>query len=243
MKSKKVGGMSVNVERLRPNEWNFNEMAPFMYEKLLLSIKEDGFIERVLVRYIPKDDIYEIIDGEHRWRALKELHDTGISLYTTPAKDELLKRGKVRVENIGIVPDDIAKRISIKMNELKGRPNAERLGTVLKDLRESETDVSALPYEDEDIDSLIAAVEYDWDKEVFDTVAKAELPEPSSVDTEDDAKVGVMLSKLLSTKNFPIDQAQEFRDRFIKLLKIEGIARIDAWQGLFILLRSYEKEN
>lgn len=74
----------IPVAQIFPNSWNPNEMDPNQFARLKHEIKTSGFSrdKRVLVRVkpLPEDQKYEegaedfeIIDGEHRWRAGKEL--------------------------------------------------------------------------------------------------------------------------------------------------------------------------
>jgi len=55
-------------------------MDQAMYAKAIASIREFGFVDPITVRTV--DGRYQIIDGEHRWRAAK---DEGIT--TVPIVD------------------------------------------------------------------------------------------------------------------------------------------------------------
>lgn len=59
----------VLIDKVRPNDYNPNKMDDFTYRSLVDGIKKDGFIGAVVLR----TGSFEIIDGEHRWRAAKEL--------------------------------------------------------------------------------------------------------------------------------------------------------------------------
>src|SRR5438045_6741 len=65
----------VPVDAIEPNPWNPNAMDKAMFEKELASIRKYGFVDPLTVREV--DFIghrhYEIIDGEHRWKAAKQL--------------------------------------------------------------------------------------------------------------------------------------------------------------------------
>lgn len=58
----------VPVDSLQPNEYNPNRQSEHEFELLKRSIHEDGFTQPVLC--LPDG---RIIDGEHRWKACKEL--------------------------------------------------------------------------------------------------------------------------------------------------------------------------
>lgn len=62
---------SVPVEKIRANTYNPNHVAPPEMELLELSIWEDGYTMPVVCYYLPDEDIYEIVDGYHRYTVLK----------------------------------------------------------------------------------------------------------------------------------------------------------------------------
>jgi hypothetical protein len=63
----------VMVPRLdiRPNQWNPNEFDDAMFNELVRSIEEDGFIQPIVIAPLEDGEHkFEIIDGEHRFTAL-----------------------------------------------------------------------------------------------------------------------------------------------------------------------------
>ncbi|MDR1124184.1 MAG: ParB/RepB/Spo0J family partition protein [Elusimicrobiota bacterium] len=66
---------SVHVDKLRANEYNPNSVAPPEMELLYNSIKEDGYTMPIVVYYREKDDIYEIVDGFHRYSVMLNYKD------------------------------------------------------------------------------------------------------------------------------------------------------------------------
>jgi len=65
----------VPVEKVRANDYNPNQVADNEMRLLYKSIKEDGFTQPVVCVYDEEADEYEIIDGFHRYRVLKEYED------------------------------------------------------------------------------------------------------------------------------------------------------------------------
>jgi len=65
----------VPVERLRANEYNPNSVASPEMKLLYDSIKEDGYTMPIVCYYHEKDDMYEIVDGFHRYRIMLEHKD------------------------------------------------------------------------------------------------------------------------------------------------------------------------
>jgi len=119
-------------DRLVPNSWNPNRMTASMYAKALESIQTYGFIDPLLVRE-QHYDLFQIIDGEHRFRAGCDL---GMSAFP--------------VVNIGLIDDAKAKKLTIVMNELHGQADPVRMGDLLNEilsLTSLEELMVALPYE------------------------------------------------------------------------------------------------
>ena len=62
---------SIAIERLAPHPDSPNRMSKGNFAKLVRNIERTGRYEPLVVR--PKDDGFQIINGHHRWRALREL--------------------------------------------------------------------------------------------------------------------------------------------------------------------------
>lgn len=63
--------LAVPLEKIRANSYNPNAVAPPEMTLLELSIWEDGYTMPVVCYYIPTEDVYEIVDGYHRYTVLK----------------------------------------------------------------------------------------------------------------------------------------------------------------------------
>lgn len=61
----------IPVDKIRANAYNPNAVAPPEMELLEISIWEDGFTMPVVCYYLPDFDLYEIVDGYHRYTTLK----------------------------------------------------------------------------------------------------------------------------------------------------------------------------
>lgn len=78
MKSPVYNVKSVPVEKIRANEYNPNAVAPPEMELLYRSIKEDGYTMPIVCFYNAEDDMYEIVDGFHRFTVMlkhKDIYD------------------------------------------------------------------------------------------------------------------------------------------------------------------------
>ena len=69
------GVRAVPLEKIRANSYNPNAVAPTEMKLLYDSIKEDGYTMPVVCYYIQEDDIYEIVDGFHRYTVMKQHRD------------------------------------------------------------------------------------------------------------------------------------------------------------------------
>ena len=98
----KITILQVEVARLRPNPWNTNSVGAQNFEKLKGSIEKLGFFKPILARELDGGQ-FEILGGEHRWRAAME---QGIS--TVP------------VISVGKISDLVAKQMSLVDNERYG---------------------------------------------------------------------------------------------------------------------------
>lgn len=123
----------IDPDWLQPNTWNPNRMNAFMYAKELQSIKDHGIVDPITVRKVGENR-FEIIDGEHRWRAVRDLGYRKVPVYILDV-DELE-----------------AKKLTILLNELRGQALPADMGTLLKDLMKHqplESLLDELPYTEE----------------------------------------------------------------------------------------------
>lgn len=142
----RISSLIVKLSEVQPNGWNPNVMNKEMYRKELASLRKFGYVNPILVR--AKGKGYEIIDGEHRWRAL---HELGYE--------------EAEVTMIEGLNDEEAKQLTIVLNETRGRADPEKLGGLLRDLLEDvpKTDLlDVLPLSPIDFDRLSGLEEFDW---------------------------------------------------------------------------------
>ena len=137
----------INISNIIPNNWNPNEMDKQTYKAEKESLERYGVIAPIIVR--PKDDDYEIVDGEHRHKVCEELGYTDIPC--------------VIIKNLS---DEDAKKLTIILNETKGSNDKIELGKLLKDLKTSFGDdlKTGLPLSDNDINELIELGNANWDE-------------------------------------------------------------------------------
>jgi len=86
------------IEWIYPNSWNVNLMKPETFNSLKESIKESkgAYLKRIPIRVRKiREDYYEIIDGEQRWKACKEL-----GFLYIPAIEENVNIEEAKVLNV-----------------------------------------------------------------------------------------------------------------------------------------------
>ncbi|MCP4582098.1 MAG: ParB N-terminal domain-containing protein [candidate division Zixibacteria bacterium] len=104
----------IPVSKLQANPWNPNRMSNEMRHKLKEYIKKEGFVEPIVVR--PKDEMYEILGGYHRWSIAKELGRETVPCVVVDLDD---KRAKI---------------LTINLNEMKGQSLPNLLSELVHDL-------------------------------------------------------------------------------------------------------------
>ena len=62
--------IAVPVEKIQPNNYNPNAVAPPEMKLLYDSIKADGYTMPIVCYYSKIDDLYIIVDGFHRYRII-----------------------------------------------------------------------------------------------------------------------------------------------------------------------------
>ncbi len=71
MKSPVYQVRAVPIDKIRANAYNPNSVAPPEMKLLEKSIWEDGYTMPVVCYYLAEEDLYEIVDGFHRYTILK----------------------------------------------------------------------------------------------------------------------------------------------------------------------------
>lgn len=66
---------AIPFEKIKANEYNPNSVAPPEMRLLYDSIKEDGYTMPIVCYYNADEDIYEIVDGFHRYSIMREHKD------------------------------------------------------------------------------------------------------------------------------------------------------------------------
>jgi len=71
MKSPVYNVKPIPIDKIRANSYNPNAVAPPEMKLLETSIWEDGYTMPIVCYYISDEDVYEIVDGFHRYSVMK----------------------------------------------------------------------------------------------------------------------------------------------------------------------------
>lgn len=125
MKSPVYKVKAVPLDKIRANSYNPNAVAPPEMELLETSIWEDGYTMPVVCYYIEAEDIYEIVDGYHRYTVLK-------------TSKRINKREKGLLPVVVIDKDESNRMAStIRHNRARGEHSIDLMSNIVKELTES----------------------------------------------------------------------------------------------------------
>ena len=115
----------IPVEKIRANAYNPNVVASPEMELLELSIWEDGYTMPCVCYYISGEDIYELVDGYHRYMVMK-------------TSERIYKREKGYLP-VTVINKDISNRMAstIRHNRARGTHNIELMTTIVAELKEA----------------------------------------------------------------------------------------------------------
>lgn len=116
---------SVPVEKVRANAYNPNSVAPPEMKLLEKSIWEDGYTMPVVCYYLAEEDVYEIVDGFHRYRTLL-------------TSKRIFEREQGRLPVV-VIDKDINNRMAstIRHNRARGTHSVELMRDIVAELVQS----------------------------------------------------------------------------------------------------------
>lgn len=125
MKSPVYQVKSVPLEKIRANTYNPNSVAPPEMELLEVSIWEDGYTMPIVCYYLEKEDIYEIVDGFHR--------------YTTMLNSKRIRDREKGHLPIVVIQKDESNRMAstIRHNRARGSHSIDLMSNIVAELTKS----------------------------------------------------------------------------------------------------------
>lgn len=114
----------VPIEKVNPNDYNPNAVAPPEYELLYDSIREDGYTMPVVCYRDEDKDEYIIVDGFHRYRIMLD-HD-----------DIRAREGGMLPVTVIDKPIDCRMASTIRHNRARGSHNVDLMSNIIAELHE-----------------------------------------------------------------------------------------------------------
>lgn len=124
-KSPVYGVRPVPLEKIRANAYNPNHVAPPEMKLLEKSIWEDGYTMPIVCYYLPDEDVYEIVDGYHR--------------YTTMLTSKRIRDREGGVLPVSVIDKPIEDRMAstIRHNRARGSHSIELMTNIVAELVDS----------------------------------------------------------------------------------------------------------
>ena len=113
---------AVPIEKLRANSYNPNAVAPPEMKLLELSILEDGYTMPIVCYYVEKGDVYEIVDGYHR--------------YTVMLRNPEIREREGGMLPVSVIEKDLTNRMAstIRHNRARGSHSIELMSNIVAEL-------------------------------------------------------------------------------------------------------------
>ena len=116
---------SIPMDKIRANAYNPNAVAPPEMELLETSIWEDGYTMPIVCYKIPGSDMFEIVDGFHR--------------YTTMKNSKRIRDRENGMLPIVVIEKDESERMAstIRHNRARGSHSIELMSNIVAELTKS----------------------------------------------------------------------------------------------------------
>lgn len=116
--------ISVPIEKIAPNDYNPNAVAPPELKLLYDSIKQDGYTMPIVCYHNKENDTYIIVDGFHRYRIMLDHPD----IYEREG-------GKLPVS---VINKSLDHRMAstIRHNRARGNHDVDLMSNIIKELHE-----------------------------------------------------------------------------------------------------------
>ena len=116
--------VAVPIEKIEPNSYNPNSVAPPEMKLLYDSIKEDGYTMPIVCYYSAENDKYIIVDGFHRYRIMLDYKD-------------IFEREKGMLP-VTVIDKPIDERMAstIRHNRARGSHDVDLMSNIINELHE-----------------------------------------------------------------------------------------------------------
>lgn len=116
--------IAVPIEKIQPNTYNPNSVAPPELKLLYDSIKADGYTMPIVCYYMKSEDTYVIVDGFHRYRIMLDYPD----IYE--------REGGMLPVSVIDKPLDHRMASTIRHNRARGSHDVDLMSNIVKELHE-----------------------------------------------------------------------------------------------------------
>lgn len=213
--------VQVYLKQLHPNQYNPNEMTKERFDKLVNVIKRRGYFQPIVVKQIDNTDQYEIVDGEHRWKALNEIPE-----YQDKQIDVIL---------LNYDQDSSLNKIdTINFNNLRGKMDAVELAEILQGLSKKfpiDQLKDMLGFTDKEITELIKALDIPEDN-IY-------VPKEKIMDVQESETISIARDIVFQLS---FEQSQQYRQAKERLENRENKIYDDK-TAILRLCRYYLRQN
>lgn len=114
----------VPIEKIVPNDYNPNAVAPPEMKLLYDSIREDGYTMPIVCYYVEEKDIYVIVDGFHRYRVMLDYPD--------------IREREGGMLPVTVIDKSLDNRMAstIRHNRARGSHDVDLMSNIVKELHE-----------------------------------------------------------------------------------------------------------
>lgn len=115
----------ISIDKIKANAYNPNKVAPPEFQLLERSILEDGYTMPVVCYYDEKSDMYEIVDGFHRYMIMKS--------------SKIIAERENNCLPVSIIEQPLENRIAstIRHNRARGSHSIEIMSEIVQQLVEA----------------------------------------------------------------------------------------------------------
>ncbi len=115
---------AVPIEKIVPNTYNPNTVAPPEMKLLYDSIKEDGYTMPIVCYYVKEKDIYVIVDGFHRYRVMLDYPD--------------IREREGGMLPVSVIDKSLDNRMAstIRHNRARGSHDVDLMSNIIRELHE-----------------------------------------------------------------------------------------------------------
>jgi len=114
----------VPIEKIVPNTYNPNSVAPPEMKLLYDSIREDGYTMPIVCYYVEQEDVYVIVDGFHRYRVMLDYPD--------------IREREEGMLPVSVIDKSLDNRMAstIRHNRARGSHDVDLMSNIVKELHE-----------------------------------------------------------------------------------------------------------